>query len=275
MKKKLALLLCVILTLGLFVGCKGDKPINTVDTSNTSDTSSKIETETVLDDKYANSEKPFSEYTIEEFEKLDISDKYVMVDEDLDHNSSIFPVHFEEYDFETIFVFDRKGIKSDGSHRVLLKLKNSGKDKVLEAIKSFKEDQDFINARPVSFKEEKKIIPAYKETDSITSETESQKPYSEYTEEEFEKLDFDPGNIFGSVKEDYINRLFVPEDFPEFNISYMRISYYLFDDGRISINYNMILKETKIETLNSIKKLENNEFLYDAAPNLKGYLFYY
>ena len=55
----------------------------------------------------------------------------------------------------------------------------------------------------------------------------------------------------------------------------MRISYYLFDDGRISINYNMILKETKIETLNSIKKLENNEFLYDAAPNLKGYLFYY
>ena len=115
MKKKLALLLCVVLTLGLFVGCKGDKPINTVDTSNTSDTSSKIETKTVLDDKYANSEKPFSEYTLEEFEKLDISDKYVMADvERFDSEHGI--ERFKEYGVKcVIYLFrwkiDRKTFK--------------------------------------------------------------------------------------------------------------------------------------------------------------------
>ena len=102
MKKKLALLLCVILTLCVFVGCKGDKP------TTTDNTSSKIETETVLDDKYANSEKPFSEYTLEEFEKLDISDKYVMADVVAKNASTVWWLVSNKYSFKSFSEMNKK-----------------------------------------------------------------------------------------------------------------------------------------------------------------------
>lgn len=99
----------------------------------------------------------------------------------------------------------------------------------------------------------------------ISSSSKAEKPYSEYTKEEIEKLDMLDNKVVVKIKKEYINRNFTLSDFPEVDGIDIYIYDVLLELGYLNIDITL-KKHSKQGVFDAIKKLEKNQFVTEAYP---------
>ncbi len=97
-----------------------------------------------------------------------------------------------------------------------------------------------------------------------------ERPYSEYTPEEFEKLDIEDNRVVCSIKSKFNDKEFILSDFPE--VDGIEIEVYDWSAAGLNTRVCIILREhSKQGVLEAIKRLEKNQYVARANPDMIVY----